>query len=60
MKGQLEIWIEDEQYDLREGDLFLIGPSELHRDRCPDPSCDGLTDSGLGGGRHGSGHYSDL
>jgi AraC-like DNA-binding protein len=37
LKGKLEIQIQEEKFELNAGDLFLIGPSELHRDRCDRP-----------------------
>ncbi|MFC6229787.1 cupin domain-containing protein [Paenibacillus allorhizosphaerae] len=33
LEGQLEVYVEQDMFTLRDGDIVLIGSSELHRDR---------------------------
>jgi YesN/AraC family two-component response regulator len=33
LRGRLDVYVEDEFYELNEGDVLLIGASQLHRDR---------------------------
>ena len=37
LKGRLEIWVEDERYDLDEGDSLLFESRRPHRNRNPGP-----------------------